>query len=407
MTDLVLFTAQYPYGVVGETFLESEVPVLARRFRRVVVLPHSVVAGRRSTPANVEVLVMPWVNGPSRVTRFSALASREAAVVLRSTFGLGGDRIRDARAARLGVDILTRNIDKYRQLVTWIPAQGLADAVFYDYWFENSTVALALLRRFGHVRSAIARAHNFDVFDDEADGLTVPFRRFKALELDAVAPTSIAAARHLAARVPAARDKLHVHPLGVPDPGVVRVSDATPGAARLIVTCSSFAPYKRMAMVPEVFSHLDVPFRWVHIGDGPGRAEVEDLAERLLPQGTFEFLGQLRNNQVIDFYRSTPVAALLSVSSCEGLPVSMMEAQSYGIPIVATDVGGVREIVRPETGVLVSESAEPRQVARALQTATAPGTFDPCLIREHWLHRFEADSNYEQFADFLLTIHQR
>jgi len=49
----------------------------------------------------------------------------------------------------------------------------------------------------------------------------------------------------------------------------------------------------------------------------------------------------------------------INTSSSEGIPVSMMEAQSFGIPILAMDVGGVREIVGPQTGRLLQQDDPP------------------------------------------------
>jgi colanic acid/amylovoran biosynthesis glycosyltransferase len=56
--------------------------------------------------------------------------------------------------------------------------------------------------------------------------------------------------------------------------------------------------------------------------------------------------------QVIDYYTTNHIALFLSLSSREGLPVSLMEAISCGIPLLATTVGGVSEVVNENTGRL-------------------------------------------------------
>ena len=83
--------------------------------------------------------------------------------------------------ARVYLDILATSVLKARSLESWANQRDLRDAVFYDYWFENTTLAIALLRQAGVIRCAVARAHGFDVYDARWGALgRVPFREFKA-----------------------------------------------------------------------------------------------------------------------------------------------------------------------------------------------------------------------------------
>jgi len=83
------------------------------------------------------------------------------------------------------------------------------------------------------------------------------------------------------------------------------------------------------------------------------------------------FLGQLSHDELIDHYRtgSVDVVALASVSEggrmAEGIPVSLIEAMSFGIPVVAADSGGVSELVDDTTGILVP-MRDPPALADAL-----------------------------------------
>ena len=83
--ELVLFTAAYPYGTSSEPFLEAEIEVLAQRFRAIYLLPTHRQEGMRPLPENAELVEMDWLNDSAPAVRKRALASREAAWVLRST----------------------------------------------------------------------------------------------------------------------------------------------------------------------------------------------------------------------------------------------------------------------------------------------------------------------------------
>jgi glycosyltransferase involved in cell wall biosynthesis len=400
--ELVLLTAAYPFGRENEPFLQPELEVLADRFKRVYIVPSSRLEGLRAVPGNVELVEMPWLSGFARSEKLRSLASREAAWVVAQTMRRSPKRQSYVRDWRVYLDILAQNLLRLRALQVFVGAHRLSRAVFYDYWFENSTLAIGLLRRRGVIHKAVARAHHFDIYDELWDGRPVPFREVKAAALDVIFPISEFGARYIGERVPFARHKLMVERLGVPDPGTA--SAVSDGRAPLIVTCARLIPRKRVHEVPEVLAALDRPVRWVHLGDGPERARVIEAAARLNGRLEWELLGRLDHGDVMRFYERNHVDAFLSLSESEGLPVSMMEAQSYGIPVVARGVQGVPEIVTPETGVLLGPDATPREAAAGLGAALAPGRFEPETVRAVFRERFEANTNYNRFADALIAL---
>jgi glycosyltransferase involved in cell wall biosynthesis len=83
----------------------------------------------------------------------------------------------------------------------------------------------------------------------------------------------------------------------------------------------------------------DIPCRLEIAGDGPYRKELEKLGKGV-------FLGNVENVSELH----SRAAVFVNPSYSEGLPTSVMEAAMYGTPIVATDVGGTREIIE---GILV------------------------------------------------------
>ena len=317
---------------------------------------------------------------------------------------MGGGGCASHDASHPSRSATTPDLIKRRSLAGFVAERGLASAIFYDYWFENSTLALALLRRSGEIRTAVSRAHRFDIYDEAWDGRPVPFRRAKAQGLDAVFVVSDSGAGYLRRHVPALRGKLTVARLGVTDPGRTcpERTDATP----LVVSCASLIPRKRVHLVPEVLSLLERPVRWVHLGDGPERRRVEEAAARVDGAVSWELVGHVDNREVLSFYEQHHVDALLSLSLSEGLPVSMMEAQSYGIPVVACAVQGVPEIVNEDTGILVNPEASRTEVAAGLRAALEPGRFEGGRVRQLFQARFDANTNYNMFADTLIALHE-
>jgi glycosyltransferase involved in cell wall biosynthesis len=402
--ELVLLASAYPFGSESEPFLEAEIEVIARRFERIYMLPsHRAEGPHRSVPDNVELVEMDWLDEPPPGAKKRALLSRDAASALLGTLRVPSD-LRPYLASRPYLDILSRNLLKLRALERFVADRHLANAIFYDYWFENSTLALALLRRSTRIRTAVSRAHRFDIYDEAWNGRPVPFRAVKAQWLDAVFPVSEFGARYLERHVPPLRGKMTVERLGVRDPG--RATPDGTHATPLVVSCASLIPRKRVHLVPDVLSSLDRPVRWVHLGDGPERSRVEQAASRCASHVTWELAGQLDNSAVLSFYERHHVDAMLSLSLSEGLPVSMMEAQSYGIPVVACAVHGVPEIVNEDTGVLLAPTATPPEMAGGLRAALETGRFERRRVRAFFEEHFDARTNYNAFADALIELHE-
>jgi glycosyltransferase involved in cell wall biosynthesis len=107
------------------------------------------------------------------------------------------------------------------------------------------------------------------------------------------------------------------------------------------------------------------------VGDGPYRAELEKLAQQTDCHSSILFLGQRNQDEVIDTLSATDI--FVNPSYSEGLPTSVMEAASIGLPIIATDVGGTREIIADyKTGILIkaANTSQLEQKLRELLTNT-------------------------------------
>lgn len=118
----------------------------------------------------------------------------------------------------------------------------------------------------------------------------------------------------------------------------------------VITMVARFAAPKDHATVLEAIAEVtDQPWRLRLIGDGPLLAESKVLASSLGIEGRVEFTG-LRTD--VETLLAQSDVFVLS-SRFEGLPISIIEAMRAGLPVVASDVGGVSELVDAATGILV------------------------------------------------------
>jgi len=105
--------------------------------------------------------------------------------------------------------------------------------------------------------------------------------------------------------------------------------------------------------------------RLVVVGDGPDRAELEQRAGSSAAAGRIQFRGaRSRDDALVSVAGAT--AALLS-SDYENLPHSVVEALAVGVPVVATAVGGVPEVVHDGENGLLVRPGRPEELADAIR----------------------------------------
>jgi len=102
--------------------------------------------------------------------------------------------------------------------------------------------------------------------------------------------------------------------------------------------------------------------RFVIAGDGPDRQMLTDRARTLGVDDRVIFTGQI--SDLVPFYTMATLVVLPSHS--EGSPNVLLEAMAAGLPIIATDVGGVPEIVANEKQALLVEKQNPLALAQAM-----------------------------------------
>lgn len=103
--------------------------------------------------------------------------------------------------------------------------------------------------------------------------------------------------------------------------------------------------------------------RFVVAGDGPDRHMLKDLAKARKVEDLVIFAGQVAD--LGPYYTMADLAVL--PSHTEGSPNVLLEAMAAGLPIIATAVGGVPEIVEHEKQALLVEKQNPSELARSIE----------------------------------------
>ncbi len=286
-----------------------------------------VYAARALASSGVEVLVLSLTRGEHHEA-----ALREAGIPMRHVGGKEGVAPRLARIAR--------EVRRFRP-------QIVQAAHTYTNLYASLAARSAGALGIGALRSSVAHVR-------AGNGA---WTRWLLRSPSAIVANSHAAADELAKLPGLAPRRLYVVP-NVIEAASAPPADATEAGSPRTAIVGRLIRTKRVDRFLEALAlaRREVPgLRGVVVGDGPERASLERIAAELGLSSAVEFLGA--RNDVPSILAAVDVLVLSSDD--EGFPNVLLEAMDAGRPVVATDVGDVREVVRDETtGYVVARSPE-------------------------------------------------
>lgn len=273
--------------------------------------------------------------------------------------------------------------------------------VFYSYWLTESAFSAVLLAKRFPESIAVSRCHGYDLYEYRQRSNYLPMRRFLLNFLTNVYSISLDGYHYLKNRYPEYKQKLNVAYLGTLENGKgIYKSIKSP---LKLVSCSAVVPLKRLNKIIDSLKYLtEFDVHWTHLGDGPYLEEIKRLSATLPKNITVKFLGRLSPDKIYEFYIDNECHIFLNVSEFEGIPVSIMEASSFGIPVIATDVGGTAEgVVNGVTGYLIKKNFEPSELASIISSVFDLDNvkYDDLRVqsRKIWESKFSAESNFTSF----------
>lgn len=414
INQVLFFTGSYPFSSASEdTFIDPELPFLLSTCTSVVIIPKSSIGNRKKLPQSIIVEnTLAELFTHKKIRRFNIKT-----LILALTSPYFFREIIKKPTITLQIQIIGRIIydlgsalQTKRWLIKYIKNNNvdLKRTIFYTYWLDEVSFGISLAKKKYPMMQVISRAHGVDIYEEQNFASFIPFRPEIFSSIDKVFPDSEKGRKYLSTHFPEYRARFFTSRLGVE--GQNDISTPSNDGVFRIVSCSYLIPLKRIDLLIkglQVLGNLQTThqFEWTHIGDGPLRNDLEQMAEDLLPPNVnHRFLGYVPEGGVISYYQNNPVDVFVNVSFSEGTPVSIMEAQSCGIVVIATDAGGNSEIVSMENGLLLSLNPDPLEIADAISVLLC----DDKMLKskkiksyENWKNYYNSRKNFQDFYNNL------
>lgn len=402
MSDLIIFTNNFPFGD-GETFLETEVSYLSHSFDTVHFFPLFYGKSRlaRVLPANI-TFSEPFIKIDS--------LKKKGQLSLYGLFNL-------SPFFPLFKEFFQKKIYKNKNYINQWGAEFCisrillknrkkifskidSKTVLYFYWGDKSTGIVPFIRK-QILNPIVVRFHGSDLYEDVNAGY-IPFRKKLLENLSTAIFISAKGEQYLTNQYSDIYFNHKLFRLGVNNFGTSLQSDDN---VLRIVSCSNIVPIKRLNLIVDALNYLDIKIEWTHLGSGFLLDDLKKRSKNLNPNIKPVFYGQLTNKEVIQFYLNNRVDLFLNVSESEGVPVSIMEAISMGIPVIATDVGGTSEIVNDSFGKLIPKNFDVKLLAKEVKIFSEKSPAEKEKMKNNakafWFKNYNSEINYKQFADFL------
>lgn len=415
MNTLVLLTNFFPFGS-EEPYLEEESKYYLEYFDRVYICSLQLRKkhtenSKRELDERIRVIRVPKLSLMRYL--FSLLPTLLDKRLYRETLRmLKGGLYSHKRFVRLVFSITRSHCDTnviLKSLKKDLPAIRNSNLVIYSYRLDYQPYVACLLQRKTGKGRLLSRAHGFDLYEERRPEKYIPLRPYIFSKLDVVLPVSEDGKEYLKSRYPDYREKFEVSRLGSKDHGV-----GLPPYAReplRLISVSTLTSVKRVDLIVKALSlHTQTRIEWDHFGDGQLSDEIRTLSATILPPNVnYTFHGHLQNKKLMEVYSSRAYHFFVNVSSSEGVPVSIMEAMSFGIPCIATDVGGTSEIVKDnENGYLLRPDFLPSDLAHILESfKDVPNETYVRMrrkARSDWERVYNSEKNYRHFMRKLLSL---
>lgn len=427
---LVIFVADYPSGN-GEPFLEEELKVLEQNFEKIYLLQTLINNGPATnkdnfyTPKNATV-----INLYSVVDKLSFFKKIILFLQFRFIYEFALARFKHKVPFSIG---LIKQIFYYwprahegkKGIENFINSRqiNLNETTFYSYWCDEHAIALAIMKRKISTLNFVTRLHGWDLYFERHRIPFLPFREFIFNKASKILSISNDGRKYiLDKKLSILSNKIITSRLGVSDL-LINVSYRSEADLPVnkkvlhILSLSSVIPVKRLDKLINALKQISsFDIHWHHIGNGTELYEsvIKQLAEHELNRRTnisYTFHGYYSKAQVLDFLQNVPIDVIINCSDSEGIPVSIMEAMSAGIPAIAYDVGGIPGIlINEETGILLkSNGKNEKNKVEELKNAIEKFYHFPVETRlkfsknakSMWNENYNALKNYEMVSNIL------
>ena len=281
--------------------------------------------------------------------------------------------------------------------------------VFYSYRVGFSSLACCKLKKIYYKSKVVSRAHAQDIFEFRNKDYYLPYRSYVYNNLNEIYCISNDGMNYLSNNYKELKNKLFIYRLGTKN---ISINKNINNKKFIILTCSRIVKIKRLHILAETLKNIkDIDITWVHYGDGDSDylRFIKEILKKCGPNIKVKFKGFVNNDDYLKKISIEPYSVFINISESEGLPVSIMEAESAGLPIIATDVGGTSEaVIDNYNGILLDKDFTTNDLENSILKFSSMDINEFNEFRNNsrsiWESKFKLSENYKVFIEHIKEL---
>lgn len=414
MKVLFFVTNFYPFGK-GEPLIADKIDRLSKEFDRIIIVSTDTINQQSyDLPENaivekISIELSPIQKILGYLDVFSKNVRNEIRFLKSQKKGQFGS------CFKVMINYYNLGYRLKKKYVEIIEREGLRneELFFHSYWCTEVVVGFCLIKdNYPNIKLS-SRFHAFDLYLERHEPNYLPFRNLMIQKLDKLFFISEQGKTYFESLFgeKAKGKNLIVHRLGVQVDEKYLVENTKGGNESFtIVTCSNLIELKRIHLIIEALASIDLlKIHWIHFGDGILMDSLMSLAELNLSSKeniSYNFFGFIDNPDLKEYYFNNQVDLFLNVSQYEGIPISIMEAFAFKIPVIATNVGGVSEIINDKNGVLLKVDFTIEELKSEITKFYELPLNEKKAFKENafltWQTKYDGAKNHESFVREIL-----
>lgn len=416
---MIFFSMHYPFHFT-DSYLDEEINYLASKFDKLIIISNNTHStSQRAIPMNADLY------------RFSAFDESKKIYALKHFFNPFFWRELQLLKIRYNTKIsftlvkeLLLNLNRIATVEAYLKKiyeqyqLDKQEVLIYTYWFLEAASAVAFYRAKSSKKfTFISKAHSQEIYFFRNYYNYQPYKYQTFLNCDKIYFISNDGLNYFS-KIHQLSDseqkKIEINRIGVV--GIDSFIAQRMDSKLKIISIAWLHKLKRIELIAEAIAKLtSIEIEWIHLGssiDEPYTNKLQfDIANKLdhLKNVNYSFLGETNKEKMKEIFEKNCFDIFVNVSETEGIPVSMMEAASFSVPLFGTNVGGVSEIIEHEiNGILFEPNPTGEDIANSFLKFYQKSMEEKNTMRKNsfltWKNKYNVFENKQKLFESIQSI---
>lgn len=417
--SMIFFSMHYPFHFT-DIYLDEEINYLANNFDKVIIISSNTHStAQRPVPKN------------ATLHRFNAFAPSSKYKIILNVFNpffwKEISLLKKKYQYKINLTLIKElllNLDRINKIQTYLSKiwneyeLDQHEVLIYNYWFLESASACAFFKKTTNKKfKLISRAHSQEIYFFRNYYGYQPYKYLTFNICDHLYFISENGLNYFSTAHKLStieQNKLSINRIGV-DCNNQFIPSREDNKLK-IISIAWLHKLKRIELIVDAIAQInEVEIEWIHLGSSIDKPYTNMLMQHIEKKLntkkniSYKFFGETDKEKLKEVFQQKQFDLIINVSETEGIPVSMMEAASFSVPLFGTNVGGVAEIIDDQkNGFLLDSNPTSNDIASIILNYHAKSVSQKNEFRKNaydtWNNKYNVLKNRVELYENILKL---